>query len=193
MYNIFEMSQCRAPIPVIGATGRARSDRVRLHPEGRLANAPQTRNVTQLIMSQLYGYIFDAEKTAGTLVSTCVAGDLHEIGVRMVTDFFEMAGWNTFYLGANMPTKSVLETVMQRKAHVLCISATISYHLGAVSELIQSVRAEPGCRSVKILVGAYPFNVAPDLWQKMEADGCAPNAQDAIILANQLTADGIRS
>ena len=143
---------------------------------------------TQLIMSQLYTYIFATEKSAGTLVSTCVAGDLHEIGVRMVTDFFEMDGWNTFYLGANMPAKAVVETLMQRNAVMLCISATISNHLGAVGELIQRVHAEPGCRAVKILVGGYPFNVAPDLWKKLDADGSALNAQEAILLANQLTA-----
>ena len=143
---------------------------------------------TQLIMSQLYTYIFATEKTAGTLVSTCVAGDLHEIGVRMVTDFFEMDGWNTFYLGANMPSKDVVNTLVQRNAVMLCISATISSHLDAVGELIKRVRAEPGCRAIKILVGGYPFNVAPDLWQKLGADGSAPNAQEAILLANQLTA-----
>ncbi|MBC8039173.1 MAG: B12-binding domain-containing protein, partial [Opitutaceae bacterium] len=58
---------------------------------------------TQLIMSQLYSHIFATAKNGRTLVATCVSGDLHEIGVRMVADFFEMAGWNTFYLGANTP------------------------------------------------------------------------------------------
>jgi len=145
---------------------------------------------TQLIMSQLYPYIFASEKGAGTLVATCVAGDLHEIGVRMVTDFFEMDGWNTFYLGANMPSQSVLETVLQRNAHVLAISATISCHLGAVGELIQKVRAEKMCAHVKILVGGYPFMVVPDLWKKMGADGSASNAQEAITLAHRLTAQG---
>ncbi len=142
---------------------------------------------TQLIMSQLYPHIFAEEKGAGTLVATCVSGDLHEIGVRMVTDFFEMDGWNTFYLGANTPAQAVVDSVVQRKAQVLGISATISYHLRAVNELIQRVRAEPACRSVKILVGGYPFNVAPDLWRKLGADGCAADAQAAIVLAGELT------
>lgn len=45
---------------------------------------------TQLVMSQLYPCIFASERNGQTLVATCVAGDLHEIGVRMVSDFFEM-------------------------------------------------------------------------------------------------------
>ena len=60
---------------------------------------------TQNIMSQLYPYIFQNEKNGHKLVATCVNGELHEIGVRMVADLFEMEGWNTYYLGANTPNE----------------------------------------------------------------------------------------
>jgi MerR family transcriptional regulator, light-induced transcriptional regulator len=142
---------------------------------------------TQLIMSQLYPYVFASEKDGGTLVATCVAGDLHEIGIRMVADFFEMDGWNTFYLGANMPAQAVVDTVVQRQAQVLGISATISLHLRAVGELIQKVRLTAACRDVKILVGGYPFLIAPGLWRTLGADGCGRSAQEAIVLAREFS------
>jgi len=41
---------------------------------------------TQLVMSQLYPQVFATTKNGRTLVATCVAGDLHEIGVRMVAE-----------------------------------------------------------------------------------------------------------
>lgn len=143
---------------------------------------------TQLIMSQLYPYVFASEKGAGTMVATCVAGDLHEIGLRMVADFLEMDGWNTFYLGASMPAAAVVDTVVLRRAQVLCISATMSFHLRAVSELIRRVRAHPECQDVKILVGGYPFVVAPQLWRTLGADGCAADAQLAAALIRRLIA-----
>lgn len=142
---------------------------------------------TQLIMSQLYPHVFASEKTGGTLVATCVAGDLHEIGIRMVSDFFEMDGWNTYYLGASTPAQAVVDTVVQHQAQVLAISATISGHLRGVEEIIRRVRAQPACSHVRILVGGYPFLVAPDLWERIGADGTAPNAQAAIALAGDLT------
>jgi MerR family transcriptional regulator, light-induced transcriptional regulator len=141
---------------------------------------------TQLIMSQLYPHIFATAKNGRTLVATCVAGDLHEIGVRMVADFFEMAGWNTFYLGANVPHASVIATIVERRADVLAVSATISYHVEAVRELIRAVRHDPVGGQVKILAGGYPFNQAPDLWQNVGADGSAPDAQHAIARANHM-------
>ncbi len=142
---------------------------------------------TQLIMSQLYPHIFGSAKTHGTLVGTCVSGDLHEIGVRILCDFFEMQGWHSHYLGANVPTSSVVQTVLQLKADVLAISATITYHVDAVEKLIAAIRSTPECRNIKVLVGGYPFKVAPNLWQTIGADGSANNAEDAVIEANRLT------
>ena len=141
---------------------------------------------TQLIMSQLYPHVFATAKNGRTLVATCVAGDLHEIGVRMVADFFEMEGWNTFYLGANTPHSSVIATIVECRAEVLAISATISYHVEAVRDLISAVRRDPAVSHVKILAGGYPFNQDPELWRKVGADGSASDAQQAIALANEI-------
>ncbi|MFO7641622.1 MAG: cobalamin-dependent protein [Candidatus Competibacteraceae bacterium] len=143
---------------------------------------------TQLVMSQLYPYIFAGDKGAGRMVATCIAAELHEIGVRMVADFFEMEGWDTFYLGANTPTDSVLSALAERQADVLGISATITYHVSEVERLIQAVRADPACRDVLVLVGGYPFNLAPDLWRRIGADGWAPDAQAAVERARELLA-----
>jgi len=142
---------------------------------------------TQLIMSQLYPYIFSGEKNGGTIVAACVSGELHEIGVRMVADFFEMEGWNSYYLGANMPVSGILQALAEHKAEVLGIGTTITYHIAEAEKLIRAVRSDPACRGVKILVGGYPFNVEPDLAKKIGADGSAANAQLAIALANELT------
>lgn len=144
---------------------------------------------TQLIMSQLYPYILSTEKNGRSLVATCVAGDLHEIGIRMVSDFFEMEGWDTFYLGANTPAPSVIRTLVDRKADVLAVSATMGFHVRAVAELIAAVRAG-SANGVKVIVGGYPFNIDSDLWRRVGADGSAPDALASVALAEQLAGEG---
>jgi len=141
---------------------------------------------TQLIMSQLYPHIFSGKKNNGTIVATCVSGELHEIGVRMVADFFEMDGWNSYYLGANMPISGILQALAEHKADVLGIGTTITYHVTESEKLIRAVRSDPACQGMKILVGGYPFNIESDLAKKIGADGSAANAGSAITLANQL-------
>jgi methanogenic corrinoid protein MtbC1 len=141
---------------------------------------------TQLIMSQLYPYIFSTERKGLTMVATCIGGDLHEIGVRMISDFFEMEGWDTIYLGANTPTASVVRMLIDRKADLLAVSATMGFHVRGVTELIRAVRANEACSRVKILVGGYPFNLAPDLWRQTGADAFARDAADSVAIAEAL-------
>ncbi|NJN94425.1 MAG: cobalamin-binding protein [Anaerolineales bacterium] len=141
---------------------------------------------TQLIMSQLYPTIFAGEKVNRRLVATCIESELHELGIRMVADFFEMEGWDTYYLGGNVPTTSIVRTLNEQKADILAISATITFHVKTVANLIQAVREATLAKPVKILVGGYPFNVEPELWRQVGADGWARSAQEAIATANAL-------
>lgn len=142
---------------------------------------------TQLVMSQLYPYLFTGEKKEMRMVTTCVSGELHEIGARMVTDFFEMDGWDTYYLGANMPVGGVIAFIRDVRPHLLAISATMTYHVKMVEEMILQVRSAEGVPAeMKIMVGGYPFKVSEELWRRVGADGFALSASDALELARNL-------
>jgi methanogenic corrinoid protein MtbC1 len=147
---------------------------------------------TQLIMGQLYEYVFASERTGHSMVATCVSGDLHEIGIRMISDFFEMEGWNTYYLGANAPTVDVVRTITERRVELLAVSATMTYHVRQVRELIAAVRACEPCREVKVLVGGFPFNIAPGLWKEIGADGVARDAAEAVLVGQRLVEEGTK-
>lgn len=141
---------------------------------------------TQLAMAQLYPMIFTTERRGRTMVAACVEGELHEIGIRMLADLFEMDGWNTFFLGASTPAAGVVQTLVDRAAELLCISATLTPHVAKVATLISTVRADAACAGVRIMVGGYPFAIAPDLWRRVGADGCAPDAVTAVAAAERL-------
>lgn len=141
---------------------------------------------TQLIMSQLYPWVFGGERTGETLIAACVAGELHEIGLRMVSDLFEMEGWDTYYLGANTPHRSLMEALSERKPRILALSATITYHVGEVAEFISAVRDKDTAGEIQMIVGGYPFNVDRDLWRKVGSDGWAPDAEGALQVASEL-------
>lgn len=143
---------------------------------------------TQLIMSQLYPYIFNQEKNGLRLLATCVGGELHEIGLRMVTDFFEMDGWDTYYLGANMPTEGILATIEKQKPNIVAISTSMPFNVGTVTQLIADIRGAAYADDVRILVGGRPFNVSPNLWQRVGADAYALDAEQALQTAAALVA-----
>ena len=141
---------------------------------------------TQLIMSQLYPYVFAGERRGRTLLATAVQGDLHELGIRMVADLFEMHGWDTHYLGADTPIEAVVGTVRLHRPNVLSISATLSGHVRQVTELVREVRECHECKNVKIIVGGHAFRCSGTLWRKTGADATACDALDAIRVADEL-------
>jgi methanogenic corrinoid protein MtbC1 len=144
---------------------------------------------TQMVMSKLYPLLFTGERKSKKMAATCVPGELHEMGARMVTDFFEMDGWDTYYLGANMPVEGVVRFIGEIQPKVLAVSATMTFHLSSAEEMIRRVRQAPTTPAdLKILVGGYPFKVAQGLWRQMGADGCAGSAPDAVEIAEKLIA-----
>lgn len=135
---------------------------------------------TQLIMSQLYAHVFSGRKIGRTVIVVCTSGDLHELGARMVADFFEMEGWNSYYTGAITPVSAVLQAIIERRADLLAISVTITQHVPDVERLIALVRSDPACGGVKIIAGGLPFHHDPDLWRRVGADGSGRDAETAV-------------
>ncbi len=64
----------------------------------------------------------------------------------MVAGLFEMDGWDTYYLGSNTPIAIVLQTLDPPKPEVLAISATMTFHVGLVTDLIAEARANSCCQ-----------------------------------------------
>jgi signal transduction histidine kinase len=141
---------------------------------------------TQLIMSQLAPRLFASQKNGRRAVIACVADETHEIGTRMVADLLELAGWDTIYLGGNVPISDVVNVLVEHRADLLAASATMTYHLPAVIDLIAAVRAQPACAGVKIMVGGRLFHAESGLWQRVGADGDAADADEACRLADRL-------
>ena len=144
--------------------------------------------VTQVAMARVQARSHADAWADKTLVAASVGSELHDLGIHMIADIFELDGWNTRYLGANTPKAAVLEAVRASSADVLALSATMASHVTRVAEIIDELRADDATAHVKVLVGGYPFNVAPDLWQRVGADGYAPDAETAPQIAARLAA-----
>jgi methanogenic corrinoid protein MtbC1 len=142
--------------------------------------------VTQVLMSQLYPRILSGLRGGRKVIVSAIQGDLHEIGARMVADFFDMEGWESVYLGANTPMADLITMVRKEPQALLALSVTMTPHLTAMRRTIAAVRSEQQCAKARILVGGYVFNLVSDLWRTLGADGYAANAEQAVIVAARM-------
>lgn len=151
-----------------------------------------TSAVTQLAMSMLYLPLFEsrapARGKARTLVGAGVGIDAHEIGIRIVTDLAEAAGWRTVYLGAGVPAEDILDEAVRHHADVLALSCALARNVPALTEVIARARANPALAGVKIVVGGRPFQLSTGLAERVGADGWAEDASTALELLDRLAA-----
>ncbi|WP_321505100.1 cobalamin-dependent protein [uncultured Methanoregula sp.] len=172
--------------PVLAETGRLWQEN-----EASIAQEHYISGFIRRIMNRIHDSTIATGRTKlkrKTVVAACVGEELHEIGIRMVADFFERDGWDVYFIGANTPTKCILAAVAEQKADVVALSITMPARLPDIQYLIRSFRADPDMAKVKIIVGGYPFGVIPDLWKQVGADAGAVSADEAVAAAHRLTA-----
>lgn len=141
---------------------------------------------TQLLMARLFPYVLERKGSGRSMVGCCLGSELHELGMRMVCDFFEFEGWDTYFMGAITPGPGLVKTVVERKPHLVCLSATMSRGVPQIKEAIDALRRELGDALPKIMVGGLAFLMNPDLSHRVGADGMASDARSATRMASEL-------
>lgn len=106
----------------------------------------------------------------------------HVMGLRMVADAYELAGWSVHYLGANTPTNALLAQVDATAPDLVGLSVSLVQQLPALRTCVSALRSEFGGRCPPILVGGIPTNQFEGVWRHLSADAWAPDAGSAVAL-----------
>jgi methanogenic corrinoid protein MtbC1 len=139
---------------------------------------------TAMVMAQLQAVAPHRPRDGRTLVVACAEGDLHDLGARMLADFFEMAGWRVIPLGASVPASEVALAASCFHADVVALSGTLPVHLDALRDAVRLVREQ--APSARLITGGAVFHAAPGAWTVLGADGYAADISEALALADRL-------
>jgi len=118
------------------------------------------------------------QKAVGRVVIGTVAGDIHDIGKRIVGFLLEGGGFEVIDLGVNVPDESFAQTVEEHNPDILGMSALLTTtmpNMGKVIELLKEKRLRD---KVKIIVGGA--SVTEQFAESIGADGYAPEATSAL-------------
>jgi len=159
----------------------------RLWQENRLTVAEEhlATAITQSAMLRLYGELEIPQSTGPALIAACAETERHEIGLRMLCDFMDLAGWKTVFLGASVPAESLVQMIRERQPDVVALSASIAPHLPQLRTTISAVRGAAGGKQPLVLVGGRPFLDQPGLVESVGADLVANDAAEAAALLRE--------
>jgi MerR family transcriptional regulator, light-induced transcriptional regulator len=138
--------------------------------------------ISQTLLTQLFLTAELVAKPAEKIaLFAAVEGNQHHMGLRIVSDAFELAGWVALFLGANTPTDALVDQVDRVRPDVLGLSASMVQHLPPLQRAVHTLKAELGTRCPDILIGGLATNQHNEVWRWIGADAWAPDAKRAVM------------
>lgn len=141
---------------------------------------------TQNIMAQLYPRIFALPRVGRTILACTVGNELHEMGIRMLCDVFEVYGWDSIYLGASLPPDAITASVSEHCPDLVALSVTMPHYLPLGRDVLKALQTDCDLSRTKVAVGGRAFQLAPELPQQWGADVTADNAVDLVRWADKV-------
>lgn len=111
--------------------------------------------IVESILSVVYPHIFSEEHLDKKAVVSCVPGEFHQLGAKMVADMFELNRWHGYFLGSNTPNEDLLMLIDELKPDLLCVSISIYFNFSNLVSTIEKVRNN--YKDLDILVGGQAF------------------------------------
>ncbi|PKP41416.1 MAG: cobalamin-binding protein [Bacteroidetes bacterium HGW-Bacteroidetes-10] len=113
--------------------------------------------IVETILGQLYYKVISKSGSRNrTVVVSTVENESHQIGAKMVSDVFELHGWNSHFLGANTPVDELFKYIEMAKPDMLSLSMSIDSHLESLERAIVKVREK--YPDLVILIGGQGLN-----------------------------------
>jgi methanogenic corrinoid protein MtbC1 len=132
-------------------------------------------SIIRTIVECCYPYVIKEKnkKNEGTnlgkVIVICPPEEQHEIGARMVSDFFTLCGYETIFVGSNTPKNEFLKVIDFINPRYLAISVTSYYNLVAAKDTIDKIRNSTN-KKLSILIGGHAFRNNPEALKNTNAD-----------------------
>ncbi len=115
-------------------------------------------------------------KRKGTFIIGTVAGDLHDIGKRLVAMVIEGNGWEVVDLGVDISAEKFLAAIEEHPNSVVGMSALLTTTMTNMENTVKLIKDKHP--AIKVMVGGAP--VTEDFAKKIGADGYASDPQKAV-------------
>jgi len=142
------------------------------------------KETTSILTTHLKESAIESPKPKGKVILGTVHGDIHEIGKDIVKIMLEVAGFEVYDFGRDVPSIQFIESAEEVGADIIALSALMTTTMGSQKEVIELLEALGKRENFIIIIGGAPTS---ETWQKeIGADGWAETAGGAGKLATKL-------
>ena len=122
-------------------------------------------NFFRALLSNLM-HVMPITTSAPTAIVCCAPGEPHELAPLMLALFLRRSGIRVVYLGQNIETEGLLQSVRKLSPALVCVSLTMPAYLSAVIDLAHQMEMLPQPRPIFAFGGqvfAYNTHVIPQI------------------------------
>jgi methanogenic corrinoid protein MtbC1 len=118
--------------------------------------------IVRTIVECSYPYVIEKRDTLnlpkkGVAAILCPPDEYHDLGARMVADFFTISGYEAIFVGSSTPYKDFYNAIHVIRPEVIAISVSNYYNLVAAKRMIEEIKKALDY-PLKIVVGGYAFH-----------------------------------
>lgn len=129
--------------------------------------------IIRTIIELAYPYVLEQRKAVDgpreKVMVMCPEFEDHELGAKMVSDFFKLEGFASTFIGARTPINTVLKAIEIVQPKYLVISVTNFFNIVSVKRTIETIR-EKTDPNLKILLGGRAITANPATVEELGAD-----------------------
>ncbi len=158
--------------------------------ESRLSIAQEhlATAISQLALAHVFNRAVRKPARGRKVIVACVERELHDFPARIVGDLLDLDGFDVRFLGANVPTESLIGMVRLERPDLVALSVTMSFHLGALRLAVQALRAN--FPQLPIAVGGRATAWARSAGRELGVDIAGAEGDDVLIVARRLLGVG---
>jgi methanogenic corrinoid protein MtbC1 len=127
--------------------------------------------IIRTIIEVSYPYLLKIKKetTKEKVIVLCPEQEFHELGARIVADYFTISGFDVTFIGANTPKSEFVMAINEINPDYIAISVTNYYNLVHTKRTIETIKREALVQP-RIIVGGQVFEKNRDLVDEVGAD-----------------------
>jgi Predicted cobalamin binding protein len=116
--------------------------------------------ITIHLMSLVFSFYKKATPLDKTIILFCVDKEFHEIGIKMVSDIFELHGWQCYFMGANNPERCVISAIEEKQPDLIGVSFNFYMNIGRFISTIECINID--FPDLQILIGGQALTPEND-------------------------------
>jgi MerR family transcriptional regulator, light-induced transcriptional regulator len=112
--------------------------------------------VVEGIMNEIFPMMLPVKTTNKKVILGCIEHERHQVGIKMVGDVFENHGWETFFLGPNIPNSSLIEFIKEINPDLVALSLSVYFNMNSFLDLINRMKTH--FPNLSVVIGGQAFS-----------------------------------